>query len=81
MTYHFNGIVEKVFATQGQWAARKRLIVIGGVCFTATCNDCKFFDMIQTGTHVKLEFQIRGYEYKEKFVNVIQIVEGSLAEM
>jgi len=81
MTYHFNGIVEKVFDTQGQWAARKRSIVIGGVCFTATWNDCRFFDTIDIGTQVKLMFQLKGYEYKDKYVNVIQIVEGSLAEM
>jgi hypothetical protein len=81
MTYPFNGIIEKVFDTKGQWAARKRLIVIGGICFTATCNDCRYFDTVHIGTQVKLMFQLKGYEYKDKYVNVIQIVEGSLAEM
>ena len=81
MTYHFSGIVEKVFDTKGQWAAKKRLIVISGVCFTATCNDCYFFNTIPIGKKVKLSFQIKGYEYKERYINVVQIVEGSLAEM
>lgn len=81
MIYHFNGIVEKVLPTKGQWAAKKRLIVINGIAFTARCNECAFFDKVHIGTKVKFDFQIKGYEYNQRHINEIQIVEDSLAIM
>lgn len=79
MIFHFNGIIQKILPTKGQWAAKKRLIVIDGIAFTALCNDCRFFDQVHIGQKVKLDFQIKGYEYQGRYLNEIQIVNDSLA--
>jgi len=82
MTYHFNGILQRILPDTGQWAYRQRNIIVGGICFTLNIDTLSLSEGIKEGRKYIVIFKIKTIQdkiHENRYFNLLMVT--SLTEM
>ena len=82
MTYHFNGVLQRILPDKGQFAYRQRQIIVGGVCFTLDINTLSLSEGIKEGRKYIVIFKIKTIHdkiHENRYFNLLMVT--SLTEM
>jgi len=82
MTYHFNGVLQRILPDKGQFAYRQRQIIVGGVCFTLDINTLSLSEGIKEGRKYIVIFKIKTIQdkiHENRYFNLLMVT--SLTEM